>query len=105
MKKKDLNEFPNENIQKIIDQGLEFLESRTEFWRKQKPIYSRKKEHSQSEARRIYLQNRAYIYEKERQSQERREDKTDKPVKYKRIYPSFMKNGMPSVGLSKKYAS
>jgi hypothetical protein len=35
---------PNEDIISLIKSGLEFLESRTEFWRQQKPMYARKKE-------------------------------------------------------------
>ena len=99
--KKDLIEFPNEDIQNIINQGLDFLESRTEFWRQQKPIYARKKENSQREAKRIYLQNKAYINKKERLSKMKmaEEENEDKPVKYKRIYP---KDVISSVGLSKK---
>jgi len=100
--KKDLNEFPNENIQKIIDQGLEFFDSRTEFWRQQKPIYSRKKEHSQYEARRIYLQNKAYIDKKGKQSQEKRKGSLGKPIKLKRLYPPTYKNDVSSDVLSNK---
>ncbi|OUM62120.1 hypothetical protein PIROE2DRAFT_44600, partial [Piromyces sp. E2] len=100
---RDLIEFPNEEIQSIIDQGLEFLDNRTEFWRQQKPIYARKKEHSQREAKRIYLQNKAYINKKEKLSQEKKNSEIEKPVKYKRLYPpSQYKNGITAVGLSKK---
>jgi len=101
---RDLIEFPNEDIQNIINQGLDFLESRTEFWRQQKPIYARKKENSQREAKRIYLQNKAYINKKEQLSKMRQieGESENKPVKYKRIYP---KSVITSVGLSKKLRS
>ncbi|RKP16648.1 galactose mutarotase-like protein, partial [Rozella allomycis CSF55] len=35
---------PNDSLSDLINEGLQYLESRTEFWRQQKPIYARKTE-------------------------------------------------------------
>lgn len=40
----DFQTNPNEEILQLVSSGLEYLETRTEFWRQQKPIYARRKE-------------------------------------------------------------
>jgi len=39
---KSFNTHPNEDIYKIIDEGLKFLKEREDFWRQQNPLYVRK---------------------------------------------------------------
>jgi hypothetical protein len=41
---KEFSGNPNEAVQKLISEGLSYLEARTEFWRQQKPMYARKKD-------------------------------------------------------------
>jgi hypothetical protein len=42
---------PNESVTALITEGLRFLESRTEFWRQQKPIYARRKDASKIQSK------------------------------------------------------
>jgi len=39
---KSFNTHPNEEINKIIDEGLKYLKEREDFWRQQNPLYVRK---------------------------------------------------------------
>ena len=45
---KDFQGNPNEAVQQLVIDGLQYLEARTEFWRQQKPIYARRKEVARS---------------------------------------------------------
>ncbi|KAG5462426.1 MAG: hypothetical protein BJ554DRAFT_5236, partial [Olpidium bornovanus] len=49
---------PDDRICALVSQGLEYLEARTEFWRQQKPMYARKKEHSRIQARAKHAKER-----------------------------------------------
>jgi hypothetical protein len=40
----DFSNNPNNQVKILVDDALKFLDTRTEFWRQQKPIYARKKE-------------------------------------------------------------
>ncbi|KAI9203623.1 uncharacterized protein BJ171DRAFT_623115 [Polychytrium aggregatum] len=55
---------PNEEIIKIASDALDYLESRTEFWRQQKPIYARKNERSDLQGKVISARNRKMLHEK-----------------------------------------
>lgn len=41
----------NPNIYDLVSDGLKYLETRTDFWRQQKPMYARKKEQSRIQAK------------------------------------------------------
>ncbi|KAJ3060105.1 Tetratricopeptide repeat protein 25, partial [Rhizoclosmatium hyalinum] len=61
---KDFEHNPNNGIMNLVKGCLHYLETRTEFWRQQKPIYARKKERSPAKERVISARNRALIEEK-----------------------------------------
>jgi hypothetical protein len=48
---KDFEHNPNEQVKQLILDGLRYLESRTEFWHQQKPIYARRKESGGSKSK------------------------------------------------------
>ena len=41
---RDFQLNPNENVKQLVMEGLNYLESRIDFWRQQKPIYARRKD-------------------------------------------------------------
>ncbi|KAJ3332050.1 Tetratricopeptide repeat protein 25 [Blyttiomyces sp. JEL0837] len=61
---KDFVNNPNDDIYSLVSDALNYLETRTEFWRQQKPIYARRKEHSRIQARAITARNRQLIANK-----------------------------------------
>ncbi|KAJ3127307.1 eukaryotic translation initiation factor 3 subunit A [Nowakowskiella sp. JEL0407] len=48
---KDFKTNPNSEIETIVSDALKYLDTRTEFWRQQKPIYARKKEQVKLQAK------------------------------------------------------
>jgi hypothetical protein len=40
----DFSSHPNKEVSDLVDEALKYLDTRTDFWRQQKPIYARKKE-------------------------------------------------------------
>ncbi|KAJ3124217.1 Tetratricopeptide repeat protein 25 [Physocladia obscura] len=61
---KDFEQNPNDDILSLVKDALGYLETRTEFWRQQKPIYARRKEHSKILIKEIAERNKAFIAEK-----------------------------------------
>ncbi|KAI8837271.1 hypothetical protein BJ741DRAFT_604269 [Chytriomyces cf. hyalinus JEL632] len=61
---RDFVNNPNDGIIEVVSDALNYLETRTEFWRQQKPIYARRKEHSKVIVKAITARNRALIAEK-----------------------------------------
>jgi hypothetical protein len=41
---RDFQDFPDEHIQQLVNNGLKYLTTRIGFWRQQNPLYARKKE-------------------------------------------------------------
>ncbi|KAI9324855.1 hypothetical protein BDR26DRAFT_880472 [Obelidium mucronatum] len=68
---KDFEHNPNQGIMNLVSGCLHYLDTRTDFWRQQKPIYARRKEHSRVKERAISARNRALIEEKGREHRER----------------------------------
>ncbi|KAJ3067385.1 Tetratricopeptide repeat protein 25 [Podochytrium sp. JEL0797] len=69
----DFEHNPNQHVMSLVGSCLKYIDTRTEFWRQQKPIYARRKEHSKVLVRAISARNRALINEyahdhKERES-------------------------------------
>ncbi|KAJ3324995.1 Tetratricopeptide repeat protein 25 [Boothiomyces sp. JEL0866] len=60
-KDKDLSSNPNNKVKSLVDDALKYLDTRTEFWRQQKPIYARKKETSKALSKQINFRNRQSI--------------------------------------------
>jgi ATPase subunit of ABC transporter with duplicated ATPase domains len=48
---KDFVNNPNDGIYQLVNEGLRYLDMRTDFWRQQKPLYARKKEQSRIQAK------------------------------------------------------
>lgn len=48
---RDFVNNPNDRIYSLVSDGLKYLDTRIEFWRQQKPMYARKKEHSRIQAK------------------------------------------------------
>ncbi|KAG5459770.1 MAG: hypothetical protein BJ554DRAFT_8274, partial [Olpidium bornovanus] len=48
----------NSKIYELVTEGLRYLDTRTEFWRQQKPMYARKKEHSRILAKASHAKQR-----------------------------------------------
>eukprot|EP00842_Homolaphlyctis_polyrhiza_P005083 jgi/Hompol1/5576/HPOL_000428-RA len=71
MNDKDFSNNPNEDVKNLVDDALKYLETRTDFWRQQKPIYARKKEHSKILAKAINTRNRQLILAKAEEYQRR----------------------------------
>lgn len=63
---------PNSTVSGLIQEGLKFLESRTDFWRQQKPIYARKKEAARLHEK-VKLAHRRQDEQKESKERERAE--------------------------------
>ncbi|KAJ3098335.1 Tetratricopeptide repeat protein 25 [Phlyctochytrium planicorne] len=61
MSDKDFINNPNNEICTLVTDALQYLETRTEFWRQQKPLYARRKEHSKILAKAINDRNREAI--------------------------------------------
>ncbi|KAI9337886.1 hypothetical protein DFJ73DRAFT_798360 [Zopfochytrium polystomum] len=68
---KDFINNPNDDIYSLVSDALSYLETRTEFWRQQKPIYARRKEHSKIQAKAISARNRQLIAAKAAEFQRR----------------------------------
>ncbi|KAJ3412321.1 Tetratricopeptide repeat protein 25 [Chytridiales sp. JEL 0842] len=68
---KDFISNPNHDIYSLVTDALNYLETRTEFWRQQKPIYARRKEHSKILAKAISARNRQLIAARAKQHQDR----------------------------------
>lgn len=60
---KDFTHKPNLNITSLIDDALMYLDTRTEFWRQQKPVYSRRNLEKTELHKRIMIRNRFLIDE------------------------------------------
>ncbi|KAJ3379020.1 Tetratricopeptide repeat protein 25 [Entophlyctis sp. JEL0112] len=60
---KDFEHNPNDRITALVKNALDYLETRTEFWRQQKPIYARRKDHSKAIVKEIMARNQAFITE------------------------------------------
>ncbi|KAI8848575.1 hypothetical protein BC829DRAFT_393873 [Chytridium lagenaria] len=71
---KDFVHNPNDEICSLVSEALNYLETRTEFWRQQKPIYARRKEYSKVQAKAISDRNRDLIHSKANQFLERHPD-------------------------------
>jgi len=61
---KDFVTNPNEEVIEIVRNAISYLETRTEFWRQQKPIYVRRKEHSNIQSKATNAKNRRVAREK-----------------------------------------
>ncbi|KAI8897492.1 hypothetical protein BC833DRAFT_593549 [Globomyces pollinis-pini] len=61
---RDFSTNPNAKVKDLVDDALKYLDTRTEFWRQQKPIYARKKDHSKDLAKTISIRNRQAIITK-----------------------------------------
>ncbi|KAI8609181.1 hypothetical protein BC830DRAFT_1151991 [Chytriomyces sp. MP71] len=68
---RDFINNPNDGIASLVSDALNYLETRTEFWRQQKPIYARRKEYSKIIVKAISARNRALIAEKARDHKDR----------------------------------
>ncbi|KAJ3028067.1 UNVERIFIED_CONTAM: Tetratricopeptide repeat protein 25 [Siphonaria sp. JEL0065] len=68
---KDFEHNPNQGVMNLVSGCLRYLDTRTDFWRQQKPIYARRKEHSRVIVRAISARNRALIEEKGKEHRER----------------------------------
>ncbi|KAJ3086050.1 Tetratricopeptide repeat protein 25 [Quaeritorhiza haematococci] len=75
---RDFITHPNDDIHSLVSEALRYLDMRTEFWRQQKPIYARRKEHSHVQARNIAARNRRMIKEKGAAFKEREEVQREK---------------------------
>ena len=58
---RDFSNNPNVKVHELVDEALSYLDTRTEFWRQQKPIYARKKDQSKDLAKFINDRNRQLI--------------------------------------------
>ncbi|KAJ3203026.1 hypothetical protein HDU67_010438 [Dinochytrium kinnereticum] len=79
---KDFINNPNNEICTLVSDALKYLDTRTEFWRQQKPIYARRKEYSKVQAKAISDRNRDLITEKSKKFHEKHPEtgKSAKPV-------------------------
>ncbi|KAL2915284.1 hypothetical protein HK105_205149 [Polyrhizophydium stewartii] len=75
---RDFSNNPNEDVRGLVDDALKYLETRTEFWRQQKPIYARKKEQSKLLAKAIHTRNRQLIVARAEEFQRRREAENER---------------------------
>lgn len=65
---RDFIKSPKDTIYELVSEGLRYLETRTEFWRQQKPIYARKKEASRIQARVNHAKHRQQAAQQQRES-------------------------------------
>ena len=82
---------PNANISSLVQDALKYLDTRTEFWRQQKPMTYVNKSHKKL-IREINARNYLKIQEKEKESKVRIQNiekaKLPKAVPVKPFYPS-----------------
>ncbi|KAJ3028485.1 Tetratricopeptide repeat protein 25, partial [Rhizophlyctis rosea] len=71
---KDLLNNPNNSIVSLVTDALNYLDTRTEFWRQQKPIYARKKEASRLQTKAINARNRQLIAARAKEHAQREEE-------------------------------
>ena len=61
-----------------MNDALKYLDTRVEFWRQQKPVYTHKKDQRKIIAKAINLRNQAHIEEKAKEAQNRLKEKEKK---------------------------
>ncbi|ORZ33660.1 hypothetical protein BCR44DRAFT_130776 [Catenaria anguillulae PL171] len=66
---RDFINNPNDRILDLVTDALKYLETRTEFWRQQKPIYARRKEAQAIRTKMASARNRQLQREKEREKE------------------------------------
>lgn len=49
----DFSTNPNAKVKDLVDDALKYLETRTEFWRQQRPIYARKRQINRYPVKRV----------------------------------------------------
>ncbi|KAJ3274776.1 Tetratricopeptide repeat protein 25 [Terramyces sp. JEL0728] len=77
-----LDSFGKDKVKSLVDDALKYLDTRTEFWRQQKPIYARKKETSKALTKQINLRNRQSIIMKAEEHKKReaiKKEETENP--------------------------
>ncbi|KAJ3044276.1 Tetratricopeptide repeat protein 25 [Rhizophlyctis rosea] len=77
---KDFVTNPNDSVVSLVHSALRYLDTRTEFWRQQKPIYARKKEASRLQTKAINARNRQLIVARAREHQEREEQAREREM-------------------------
>lgn len=50
---KDFSTNPNKNVKVLVEDALKYLDTRTEFWRQQRPLYSRKRQLIRTPVKRV----------------------------------------------------
>ncbi|KAJ3364379.1 Tetratricopeptide repeat protein 25 [Allomyces javanicus] len=75
---RDFINNPNDRIFELVSDGLKYLETRTEFWRQQKPIYARRKEAAAIRSKMTSARNRQLAREQEKTKD--RESPTPSPT-------------------------
>ncbi|KNE54866.1 hypothetical protein AMAG_00814 [Allomyces macrogynus ATCC 38327] len=75
---RDFINNPNDRIFGLVSDGLKYLETRTEFWRQQKPIYARRKEAAAIRSKMASARNRQLAREQEKAKD--RESPTPSPT-------------------------
>ena len=78
---KDFMSHPNSTVSNLVQEGLKFLESRTDFWRQQKPIYARKKEASRLQEKVKAAHKRQDVQREEREREKAEKVKAAQEVK------------------------
>ncbi|KAI8916067.1 hypothetical protein EDD86DRAFT_186113 [Gorgonomyces haynaldii] len=68
---KDFSHNPNNEVKTLVDDALVYLDTRTEFWRQQKPLYARKNEHAREMNQIIAQRNNLLIAERANDHHER----------------------------------
>ncbi|KAJ8328399.1 hypothetical protein O5D80_003756 [Batrachochytrium dendrobatidis] len=74
---KDFSNNPNEDVKGLVDNALKYLDTRTEFWRQQKPIYARKNVQSKELSKVINIRNRQLILSRAEDYQRRQMAETE----------------------------
>ena len=49
-----INGESNRRVRELVQDGLTYLNKRTDFWRQQKPLYARKKDNKQTKDKKKY---------------------------------------------------
>lgn len=75
---RDFINNPNDDISALVSEALRYLDTRTEFWRQQKPIYARRKEHSSALAKEIATRYKHLLTAKASDFKHRTEMKNNK---------------------------
>ncbi|KAJ3195163.1 Tetratricopeptide repeat protein 25 [Irineochytrium annulatum] len=70
---KDFINKPNNDVVELVSTALKYLEDRTEFWRQQKPLYARRKDHSKAHAKAIAERHKEALADKAREFNERQQ--------------------------------